>query len=130
MDSREAVVHQRQQILDQIASLGPMRKGSVTHQFITTRLKDGSRKPRGPYYTYTFKRQNKTCGKHLTDESQAKVYREQIEAFRRYQALSAELVDVSQRLADLDIEQQGGKKNSSAISKPSKRSRRRPLSKP
>ena len=50
-------------------------------------------------------------------ELNAKLYREQIEAFRRYQQLSAELVEVSQRLADLEADAQadaqaGGKKNS------------------
>ena len=130
MRSRQAVVRQRQEILDQIAALGPMRRGSVTRQHLPTRRKDGSVGRRGPYWTYTFKHRNKTCGKHLRDDEEAQVYREQIEAFRRYQALSAELVSVSQRLADLDVHQSEGKKNSSAKSRPSRRSRRKPSSRP
>jgi hypothetical protein len=50
----------------------------------------------------------------LRTEQEAQVYRGQIEVFRRYQQLSAELVEVSQRLADLEAagEAGGAKKNS------------------
>ena len=49
----------------------------------------------------------------MRDAQEAQAYGRQIEAFRRYQALSAELVEVSQRLADRETaEDAGSKKNS------------------
>ncbi|MCX7016162.1 MAG: hypothetical protein NTW86_26990 [Candidatus Sumerlaeota bacterium] len=65
--------------------------------------KDGSAYRRGPYPTYTFKRGGKTRGKQLHGPAEAALYRQQIEAFCRYQELSAQLVQVSHRLADLEI---------------------------
>ena len=87
--------------------------GSITEQHLPTRRSDGSLYRRGPYLTYTFKKGGKTRGKHLRDAQEADLYRSQIEVFRRYQALSTQLVQVSQRLADLEaLGEQRGKKNS------------------
>jgi hypothetical protein len=113
MDEHRQLTRQRAHILEQIAALGPMRMGSITEQHLPTRRSDGSIYRRGPYLTYTYKQGGKTRGKHLRDVREADLYRSQIEAFRRYQALSAQLVQVSQRLADLEVSgDQGGKKNS------------------
>jgi hypothetical protein len=113
MNTFSQLSQQRARIVEQIAALGPMRMGSVCDHYLPRKRKDGSRDRRGPYPTYTFKQGGKTRGKHLRDEQQAELYRQQIKAFRRYQALSSELVQVSQRLADLEAEDPWeGKKNS------------------
>lgn len=113
MDTYHQLSQQRSQILKQIEALGPMRMGSVCDHYLPTRRKDGTRYRRGPYPTYTFKQGGKTRGKQLHHREEAELYRRQIEAFRRYQQLSAGLVQVSQRLADLEaVGQEGGKKNS------------------
>ena len=113
MDEHQQLTRRRAQIVEQIAALGPMRMGSITEQHLPTRRSDGSIYRRGPYLTYTFKKGGKTCGKHLRDPQEADLYRSQIEAFRRYQTLSAQLVEGSQRLADLEAAGDGGgKKNS------------------
>ena len=102
MDQHQQLTRQRAQLVEQIAALGPMRMGSITEQHLPTPRADGTVYRRGPYLTYTFKQGGKTCGKHLRDAREAELYRSQIEAFRRYRELSAELVCVSQRLADLE----------------------------
>ena len=115
MDEHRQLTRQRAQILEQIAALGPMRMGSITEQHLPTRRSDGSIYRRGPYLTYTFKQAGKTRGKHLRDDQEADLYRGQIANFRHFQDLSAQLVQVSQRLADLEVvggEEAGGKKNS------------------
>jgi len=124
MATRETLVRQRQEILDRIAALGPMRMGSICSQRLPRRTKDGSVERRGPYLRYTFKVENKTHGKHLRNEREAQVYREQIATYHRYQDLVGQFVAVSQRLADFDAEGLDTKKNSSWTSKPSARSRR------
>lgn len=113
METSHQLSQQRAHIIQQIAALGPMRMGSVYDHYLPAKRKDGSSYRRGPYPTYTFKQGGKTRGKQLRGEQEAELYREQIEAFRRWQELSAELVRVSQTLADLEAAgEQGCKKNS------------------
>jgi hypothetical protein len=113
MDLVEQLSKQRMRVVEEIASLGPMRMGTITEQMLPGKHRDGSAYRRGPYLTYTFKQGGKTCGRHLRNEDEADLYRRQIEAYRRYQQLSCELVDLSQQLADLEAGgEQGCKKNS------------------
>ena len=113
MDTGRKLSIRRAQIIEQIAALGPMRRGSINEQLLPYTQPDGSIRRRGPYLTYTFKQGGKTCGKHLRNQEQADLYRRQIEAFRRYQELSAELVQVSQTLADLEAAGDAGSKKNS-----------------
>lgn len=113
-------------ILDAIASLDPMRAGSVCEQFQRTKHKDGTLTKRGPYAMYTRKKNGKTVGKRLSQQ-EAPLYRRQIDLFRKFQELSAEFVETSERLADLEVvAETEGKKNSRGKSrkKPSEKSRR------
>ena len=113
METYRQLTQQRAQILQQLAALGPMRMGSVCDHHLPTKRKDGSTYRRGPYPTYTFKQRGKTRGRQLHNQQEAELYRRQIDTFRRYQALSAQLVQVSQRLADLEAAGEPGcKKNS------------------
>ena len=113
MDEYRQLIQRRAQIVEHVAALGAMRMGSITEQHLPTRRPDGSIYRRGPYLTYTFKHDGKTCGKHLRDAQQAELYRRQIRTFRRYQGLSTELVQVSQRLADLEALEESGRKKES-----------------
>lgn len=113
MDTSRTLTARRAQILDQIAALEPMRMGSVNQQMLPYKQHDGSIRRRGPYLTYTFKRAGKTCGKHLRSQEEAELYQRQIQNYRRFQELSAELVQISQTLADLEAAgDEGSKKNS------------------
>ena len=105
------------ELLQQIGDLSPMRKGSVIKRDIPYKRKDGSKGSRGPYYTYTFKKNNKTVGRHLKDEQEAEMYRQQIESFHSFKDISNRFVETSQALADNEVEKRRGKKNSSAKSK-------------
>ena len=111
MSSDDSLLQQRQELIEQIDRLAPIRKGSVTEQMLPYKRNDGSKGTRGPYYTYTFKQGNKTKGKHLADEQEAQLYREQIGRFRDYQELSSRFVETSQALADAEADARRGKKN-------------------
>lgn len=113
MDTSRKLTARRAQIIEQIAALGPMRMGSVSEQLLPYKQPDGSIRRRGPYLTYTFKQGGKTRGKHLRNQDEADLYQRQIQHYRRYQQLSAELVQVSQTLADLEASgEEEVKKNS------------------
>lgn len=124
MTVENSLQNKRSGIIKEIAALGAMRKGSLCEQYQSTRRKDGTTTKRGPYVMYTFKRGTKTFGKRLS-RSQAPLYREQIEKFRKFQILCGDLADVSEKMADHQAaEREEGKKNSS---KASGRKRRRKL---
>ncbi|NQU44922.1 hypothetical protein HQ520_16675 [bacterium] len=112
MDPFSRLLKERDRILDQMARLGPMRKGSVSEFTIASVGKDGSRRTRGPYLKYTVKKNNKTCGKHLRNRAEADLYRRQIARFRRFQELEAQFVEVGERLGDLEVSETDAKKNS------------------
>ena len=102
----------RDTVLKQIAALEPMRKGSLTAQFVPARRKDGTAVRRGPYPLYTCKKNGRTVSRRLS-ASQADTYRHQIAQFRSFQALVTEFVEASERLADEEVApHRGPKKNS------------------
>jgi len=113
MDRFPQLLKERDRILEKIAQLGPMRRGTVYEFQASSLRKDGSRKYRGPYLKYTLKKKNKTCGKHLRSLSEAELYRRQIAQFRQFEDLAAQFAAVGERLADLESSQRDAKKNSS-----------------
>lgn len=113
MDPTTKLMQHKNQLLAQLAALGPMRKGTLTEQYVQTTLKDGTPSRRGPYMVYTFKEHGQTLSRRLSDRAQIAGYRQQIATFRRFQELTAELARIGQQLADLEAAgQDEGKKNS------------------
>jgi len=110
--------------LAEIAALEQIRRGSVVEQFVETTRKDGTKSRRGPYVLYSYKEKGKTVSRRITDREQISVYREQIEAFRRFQELTAELLAIGERISDRMLyEPQGVKKTLKRKSKSKKRPR-------
>lgn len=97
------------EILREIAELGPMRQGSLCRRILKRRTKQGQIRRRGPYWYYTFKKNNRTECKMITEDSEP-LFREQIERFRRFQALTREYADLCQGMADLEAKKAGRKK--------------------
>jgi hypothetical protein len=113
MNAKRQLRRRKDQILAELASLGAMRKGSVSQQYVETVLKDGTVRRRGPYALYTCKEKGKTVSRRLSDAGEAALYTEQIATFRRFQELTGELAQLSRRMADLEASDQAeGKKNS------------------
>jgi len=110
MNPVEKLTRRKTEILKEIARLQPMRKGGITEQFLYCTRKDGSKRKRGPYSVYSFKRGKQTVSRRLVSAPHRAVYREQIETFRRFQQLTAELVEISQQLADLAVAEGGDEK--------------------
>jgi hypothetical protein len=114
MDRLAQLLKEKAKILDEIAQLGPMRRGTVYAFQPSSVRKDGARTFRGPYLKYTLKKNNKTRGKHLRSAAEAELYRRQIAQFRRFEDLTAQLTQVGERLADLEAGERSCKKNSSS----------------
>ena len=113
MDRVEKLTQQKKEILKQIAQLPAMRRGSVTEQYLDFTRKDGSKTKRGPYRVYSFKVKDKTVSSRLRNKQEEKLYRRQIEAFRRFQQLTAELARIGHELADLVVAEQAEEKKTS-----------------
>ena len=102
MNARLARVRRRRrELLEELARLEQMRRGSLCSQIFEAKRKDGTKVYRGPYALYTYKEKGKTISRRITNPAELGRYTEQIEAFRRFQELSSELVRVGERISDL-----------------------------
>jgi hypothetical protein len=113
MNTSDHLNRRKDQILAELAALGPMRKGSLNEQFVQTVLQDGTPRQRGPYTIYTYKEQGKTISRRLRKPDLVELYRQQIARFRRFQELTDELARVGQQWADLEATQDDGSKKNS-----------------
>jgi hypothetical protein len=110
MNDATELIDRRGIIINQIAEIGAMRRGSLTSQFVEAARKDGETYRRGPYVIYSFKEKGKTVSRRIKTAQEKERYQGQINAYRRFQTLAAELVEVSQQLADLTLGEQDAEK--------------------
>jgi len=91
----------RQGILDQIALIEEMRRGSVIRQFLKIQLK-GKRKPIlcGPYALFTFKKKGKTISRRLHDLEEIRRLEEQVENYHLFQRLCQRLVEIGEAICE------------------------------
>ena len=106
---------QRKSLLDQLAPLQQIRRGSLTEQFLLVKRKDGSRVKRGPYPLLTKKQGAKTVSQRLSDPAVCALYRQQIQAMRQFENVVGQLVQIGEKLSDLAVAQTVQKKTRSAI---------------
>lgn len=123
MAGMEKLETQRQRVLKELAELGDMRRGSITEQFVESTGRDGVKKRRGPYFVHTYKEKGKTISRRLTDPGQVALRQKQIEAFRRFQELTAELLRIGEQAADATLSGEEEKKTSPSKSR-SRRTRK------
>lgn len=102
MAKAEMVRSRRNEVLRELAGLEHMRRGSVVEQFVEDVHKDGCTVRRGPYLLYSYKHKKKTISRRLKGSDEAERYREQISAFRRFQDLMAELVNLGEQLCEIE----------------------------
>jgi hypothetical protein len=100
MSKINALRTRRDEILNEINSLEQMRRGSVVEQVYESVAKDGTKVRRGPYLLYSFKEKGKTVSRRIKDPKLKTRYEEQIDAFRRFQELSTQLVRIAEQIAD------------------------------
>lgn len=103
MSDSESLQARRRGLMRELASLGEMRRGSLVEQFVETVKADGTKGRRGPYVLYSYKNKGKTISRRITDQGQIRVYRKQIETFRRFQQMIAEWTLISEQLCDLEL---------------------------
>jgi hypothetical protein len=112
MSSVQQIQQQRQQILEEMAQLEQVRRGSLTEQMVETVGSDGRRRQRGPYPLYTFKEGGRTVSRRVTAPAQIPLYRQQIQQGRRFQELTTQLLHLGEALSDQAVQTAGEKKTS------------------
>jgi hypothetical protein len=117
MPSIQHIQQQRQQILEEMAHLEQVRRGSLTEQMVETVGSDGRSHRRGPYPLYTFKEGGRTVSRRVTTPEQIPLYRQQIEQGRRFQELTAQLLHLGEALSDQAVQSAAEKKTSKPKSK-------------
>jgi len=110
MSRIEELRARRKEIVETLASLEQIRRGSVTEQYVEGVRKDGSVVRRGPYPLYSFKEKGKTISRRLRSDEEVRACREQIGRFRRFRKLVEELVRIGEQISDLAPSDQAGQK--------------------
>lgn len=106
----ETLQARREGLIRELAGLAEMRRGSLVEQYVETVKSDGCKGRRGPYVLYSYKEKGKTVSRRITAPEQVGIYRNQIQAFRRFEEVVSELTSVSERLCDLAISEVENKK--------------------
>ena len=122
-DTLDSLTLRRDRIQQEFASLGDLRPGSLTRRFLQCgkprcRCQRDGATGHGPYWSLTFKVQGKTVTRSIPKTAVERT-RAQIAEHRRFRALAAELVEVSEqlcqaRLAEGDDGANGEEKNAFA----------------
>lgn len=102
--------HQRQALLQRLADLRELRRGSLTEQFLTVKHADGSLVKHGPYPLLTRKEGQKTISRRLSDPELVPLYRRQIQTMREFETVVDQLVRVGEQLSDLAVAEAEQKK--------------------
>lgn len=102
MTTTEGLRSRRKEILEELGSLEHIRRGSVVEQYVDSVHKDGSCVRRGPYPLYSYKEEKKTVSRRLRNPEQVQRHRQQIQGFRRFQELVAELVSLGEQLCEAE----------------------------
>jgi hypothetical protein len=99
----DTIRKRRKELLQELAILEQVRRGSITSQILSVTRKDGTVSLYGPYPLYTSKEKGRTVSRRIKDPALVPVYRTQIEAFRRFETLTGELVRLGEELSELAL---------------------------
>ena len=90
----------REEIIRELSELEPMRRGSITEQYLEAAGREGERKRRGPYPLYSYKEKGRTISRRLKSREEVERYRCQIDNFRRFEGLIRELVQIGEKMCE------------------------------
>jgi len=119
MDTLQQIEAQRLAILEGIKSIRSMRRGAITEQFFpVSRRGQKQTARRGPYYVFSRHQGSQTVSRRLTAPEALQQAREDVEAFKRFQALCRDYERLTEKLGALERKTgQEKKRSKSELSK-------------
>lgn len=122
----DQLLHQRQNLLQNMQAIDRLRRGSLSQQFFGSKAKPTAKL--GPYFVLQGFFQGKKFSERIP-EDQAGQVRQDVDNYRRFQALAEEYVTLSDQITQIqDSQQTDSKKNSSRRRSPMNGSRKPPPS--
>jgi hypothetical protein len=120
---------QREEILSQMAQLGDMRKGSISETFRacgkpSCACREADHPGHGPYYAFTRKVAGTTKTVQLRPGARLDKFHREVEAYKRFRALSEKLIEVNEALCEARPDQPSAPKKTSRRSSRRRSSRR------
>jgi hypothetical protein len=115
MDQRDTLEAERLGIMERMAAITRMRRGTVNEQYFEVRQKDGSVVRHGPYFLYSRTEKGKSFSRRITGE-EVERFKAETGNCRRFKELSNRCVMICEELAETDE-----KKVEKKRSKPSRR---------
>ena len=100
MQTIQQIRQRREEILNELAGLERIRRGSVTEQMVRPIGRNGRQYTCGPYTLFSFKRNGRTQSRRLP-AAEAERIREQVNAGHRFQELTHELMDLGEAACGL-----------------------------
>lgn len=110
----EELEGRRAAVLKQIEEIGDMRRGSIAERYRQCGkhpccCEQADHPGHGPYYSLTVKAQGTTVTRHVAAGAELARVEREIAAFRRFQGLVPELVEVNEEICEArPIDQSGG----------------------
>lgn len=103
MDSTRQIDQHRLAILADLKSIRSLRRGTITEQFFLVRHK-GQKEPvrQGPYYVFSRREGQKTVSHRLTSAQALEQARQDVAAFKRFQALCRDYEQATEKLGELE----------------------------
>ena len=98
MSLLQKLEQQRLNILDQIGKIRYMRRGTINEQYLKVPQKEKEALLRGPYYVLSRNEDGRTKSSRV-NKTELEQVRQDIEAYKEFQKLSKEYVDVTEALA-------------------------------
>lgn len=98
MSLLQKLEQQRLNILDQIGKIRYMRRGTINEQYLRVPQKEKEALLRGPYYVLSRNEDGRTKSSRV-NKTELEQVRQDIEAYKEFQKLSKEYVDVTEALA-------------------------------
>lgn len=121
----DALRLKRSSLLQNLQAIDHLRRGSLSKQFF--KAASGQSERRGPYFVLQGFFQGKKFSERIPAEEAPQV-QEQVDNYRRFQALAEDYVTLSDEITRLESQGSDSKKNSSRKRSPTNGSRKRPLS--
>ena len=103
MESREDIEHKRQALVREMLAITSMRRGTINEQFLKVKTK-GKTDPslKGPYYVLSRREGTRTVSERLTSQGQLDQARQDIAAYKKFQALCKAFEGLTEQLGLLE----------------------------